>query len=973
MITSIISVSVLTLIGFQGLLLPIHGENLTSASLYFDSERRFLVSNEDVALHWERICPRSEDAWLAFTKAPMELFIDFSPGYGRSYVELAKQADYSVAFLIASAASSEELQHNVAQHAPQRLGSITQLPAITTGSVGFSRVAVLKQYQDIFKQALQPLGMLCPSLVHVSYLYKGQLSELWAMIQNFHFLVPTCQSKLYVDTNSTHILLAVSDLLDSWQYAEMDYQDLCTECKPATKREVYDYTVNIRMFLFAHPSPTSMGFLSGEETDVPSGAPLPRSSNGFPKHFQQRLQLNLPDVCWAAMTEQAQSVPEPFSILVPWDVLLPPSASAYSLSQLWQYLTTDPRSSTASSINPTHFDDLRLSYMYGLDQEEAQTVLHLRCMAWSQRLYRQWMVMLHEIHAKALEEIHHKGLSWPTAIALQQSLTEATFGLKPYLRFANRAFQAPRQSEDSSQTISFLHVISAALETLLETERNQLADRCADFSFSQYTLLDDLRRVKYPSDHRSSASSSADAPEVNIVGEREYGFYNSNVDDISPPSSRTRRSASMYEDDVEMVNDYSHGIFSAPQSVVEEEEEEEEYDDIDGQSSSSSDQQSRLPPPTPKQHPWIRRPPFEAKEVALQNRSSAEVESCGEPIWCSHMQAMRHQVALWQLQELETKELGEMKYHHSSTLSTRSMSSALNSQRTCANVRLLVYEPLSAKQGIGAMLEQVASAMKYAACLGRVLVLADTDTSQDGTLRKWRLPGCSGALLDCYFHPLSSNRPPASSAPSSEALGYHQCRPTAEELVNAEESVDGLGFADFPLRDERVLILRGMPQVGPCAMCDTTGWPTDSEFFDGLLNTAGYRISKHQEDSTYYISSFLAPVRHLATAAFLKTMLRPRQWLSLVLRQIVSYTLLSPRSPSIPSSRRIETKTKRLLDTALLPNHFLSLHVRYGMKAVEETLHPLAKYMAMVKHKHPLYRDIFVSTETHDVMAQLIR
>ena len=55
-----------------------------------------------------------------------------------------------------------------------------------------------------------------------------------------------------------------------------------------------------------------------------------------------------------------------------------------------------------------------------------------------------------------------------------------------------------------------------------------------------------------------------------------------------------------------------------------------------------------------------------------------------------------------------------------------------------------------------------------------------------------------------------------------------------------------------------------------------------------------------------------------------------------------------------------------------IPGPYVSLHVRFGNKVAEQELKPLENYMNMIAKKYPLVNNIFVSTETEDIIAVLV-
>ena len=105
---------------------------------------------------------------------------------------------------------------------------------------------------------------------------------------------------------------------------------------------------------------------------------------------------------------------------------------------------------------------------------------------------------------------------------------------------------------------------------------------------------------------------------------------------------------------------------------------------------------------------------------------------------------------------------------------------------------------------------------------------------------KWLHPGCRGNVFECYFQPISG------------------CVIAAEDILRARQlnhtSVTGDYFDVYPLRNERILILHGLPVSGPCGLCmdqvcmyvcalvrfwkllvmPSPQWTTNGHFFDGL-------------------------------------------------------------------------------------------------------------------------------------------
>ena len=267
------------------------------------------------------------------------------------------------------------------------------------------------------------------------------------------------------------------------------------------------------------------------------------------------------------------------------------------------------------------------------------------------------------------------------------------------------------------------------------------------------------------------------------------------------------------------------------------------------------------------------------------------------------------------------------------------------------------------------MLELIAVVFRYALCMDRILVLNHVD--QAPTLLKWLHPGCVSegrSVFECYFEPVSG------------------CTLTAEEISAAPApSRDGFGFHSYPLRQERILVLRGMPWEGDCSVCHSP-WRADSRFFDGLHMGFTFNGSAAAEH-IHHAAAFTGAVKQTWAAQFLRYLLRPRPWFAETLAQIIHYSMQSPAFAAANvevendgvedvlhdiSGRGNTAELSQLLPTSAFPRRrFLSLHVRFGMKAAEVALQPLPRYMELLARKLPYLTDIFISTETEAVIATL--
>lgn len=334
---------------------------------------------------------------------------------------------------------------------------------------------------------------------------------------------------------------------------------------------------------------------------------------------------------------------------------------------------------------------------------------------------------------------------------------------------------------------------------------------------------------------------------------------------------------------------------------------------------------------------WFAHAPFKTR---------SDEAACGEPIWCSHTAEMQRRIFAWQNPDKSGSVPGSSgSPHHFSSHATRDWSSV---PRPCASAKFLVYEPISNHQGIGSLLELIAVTMRYAICLDRILIVNFVD--QEPTLQKWMHPGCRGSFAECYFQPLSS------------------CPLAAEDIRTARVSQDGFEFDAYPQREERVLVLKGMPLEGKCTLCHSE-WAAQSRFFDGLM-IGGGTFNGSDKGHLKHATAFLGSIKQTWASQFLRYVMRPRAWLQEAVSQIVHFSMQSPVPDSHkPGSRGGTNRTD--IPVGEFPRSFLSLHVRFGMKAVENALMPLSRYMGFISRKLPHVRDIFLSTETEAVVWTL--
>jgi hypothetical protein len=359
---------------------------------------------------------------------------------------------------------------------------------------------------------------------------------------------------------------------------------------------------------------------------------------------------------------------------------------------------------------------------------------------------------------------------------------------------------------------------------------------------------------------------------------------------------------------------------------------------------------------------WFEREPFE---------SNYNHDYCGEPIFCNHGQEMLKRIKLWQFparNQLEYNEMVGSDTFSSSfpsflgeSFSSPSFSSELtkylfSANRTCEMVKYLIYEPPSDLHGIGSLLEVTAAAMRFAICLDRVLLLLPTN--QSNTIRKWLPAGCHHNVFECYFQPVT------------------RCAVSEEDIKNAPivYATGSLDLSAYPWKKYRHLVYKGLPLDGPCRLCYSR-WPKESSFWDGLYMTETEYNEKLYVHSLYSSTVYTEKIKLPWISHFLRILLRPRKWFSNALKEIIFHSMVSPTkniNGNSILSHQINTAASMDLKPTF-PEFFLSLHVRFGMKRVEVALEPLSRYMKFIKKKFPFLKDIFLSTETEEVVQTLIR
>jgi len=347
----------------------------------------------------------------------------------------------------------------------------------------------------------------------------------------------------------------------------------------------------------------------------------------------------------------------------------------------------------------------------------------------------------------------------------------------------------------------------------------------------------------------------------------------------------------------------------------------------------------------------------------LATTVSADVP-CGDTIWCEHFQHMYLRVLDFQnpgpfpFVRIDRDEPDMWPDDNYVRLSQHRSFSAFSQ---CQTSKFLVYTIPSESRGIGSLLHLIASMMRYALCHDRILYLMPLDLPISE--KRWRAPGCRGSFLDCFFLPLT------------------QCSLSAEEIRNAVTVRDGTGLDMYPWKNSRVVRMVGLPSDGRCALCGAR-WDGNKDFFDGVYSgEMGYMVGHLADGSLdtwktawqrnkyrqlWHIRAMQSDIKGPWQSSMVRYLLRPRPWFSEHLKDTVNSRL-------VKSKRHGHNNSVSVVRCRKIPAPYVSVHVRFGNKVLETKSKPLDSYMKMVKHKYPHVRNIFVSTETADVIRTLVR
>ena len=372
---------------------------------------------------------------------------------------------------------------------------------------------------------------------------------------------------------------------------------------------------------------------------------------------------------------------------------------------------------------------------------------------------------------------------------------------------------------------------------------------------------------------------------------------------------------------------------------------------------------------------------------------------CGEPVWCDHTQHFLKRVIDFQNPseyrmtnpesddpDATTFELFDVINHYR----------AFGRDQGCKQKKFLVYEVPAAQRGIGSLFHLYAVMLRFALCHGRILYIQPMNTSI--AENKWLHPGCNGDVMSCYFNPITN------------------CILTEEEIATAPLVPSGLALDTYPWTPIRVVKFNGLPADGKCSLCGDR-WEGDKSLFNGLyLGELGFMVEFRKDgtlDTTkvdwqrkkykdmWHIRPMMSDVKLPWQAVMIRYLMRPQKWVKDSMKAIVSNRLVSAQGTGEPLPKINEeeeeivdehgnvitqgnedntaTSMKQLKASQLIryanasiPGPYVSLHVRFGNKAAEQDLKPLENYMNMIAKKYPLVKNIFVSTETEDIIAVLV-
>jgi hypothetical protein len=351
-----------------------------------------------------------------------------------------------------------------------------------------------------------------------------------------------------------------------------------------------------------------------------------------------------------------------------------------------------------------------------------------------------------------------------------------------------------------------------------------------------------------------------------------------------------------------------------------------------------------------QQHPTHCEATSPAPDLSIPLTINHEPIMCTEPVWCNHTVELQSRLHLWH------NPTGHQPSHHF----------AERRRQGCDHVKYLVYEPnYYHPQGIPGMLLELGFLLRFALCHGRILSLMPLHlmTNPFSHIHDSLHTFCHSSLLECFFQPLSS------------------CQLSDSEIRSAPLAKDDRQLNAYPLRDSRVVKIAKLPSRSHCSSCSSP-WTGSVELFDGLhIGLLGYVVSLVDgvlETSVFDIlddgtremsgfSAFLEPPSLFWMAEMVRYITRPRQWLSLFLREYIQNHLVMVPSSSSSSNHR--SPREIVFPDPMVP-HYASFHV--SDPAYDPSSDSLHLYLS---NYAPHTTHIFLSTHSpsSDLLESIIR
>lgn len=413
------------------------------------SEISALVSlDSDPYFSWFKICADPEGEWLKFAlqkwSQSLHYFVDFSPGFGRTFIPLAKlSTKISFSIIKHNDPAQPAYFHNV--QANDLSAKVLSL-VLPTFAEGLSS----NYYRTQFEQLRQNYSF-CPDLVHVQYLYDTQLTDIVAFSENFGPIIKQCRSHIYLDTNATYLLSAISEYLHAMNYT-LEYSDLCSHCDLQNDHA----PKNIRWFLYATPKPL---LITADKADYipPPFSALP-THQAFETFFEKTMKFNQLPECIQKTEKQD---PEPYTIRVPWSLLSSPTSPLHCFPELLYDNLLQEKHELVFAHQPAIKSYARRVWYQ-----------NWRCHAWTERMRQQYhFAIYHTLQGK----IQNK-MRLVQCMAHSGAAKAAGAGAWSMLSLAQ-------------QQLKFRQLIDQALDSV--------PSKCVDFSSHQFGFLEDLRRKKY--------------------------------------------------------------------------------------------------------------------------------------------------------------------------------------------------------------------------------------------------------------------------------------------------------------------------------------------------------------------------------------------------------------------------------------------------------------------------------------------